>query len=204
MKHAIGLIFGAVLAGVAFAEPVVHEVGAFRAIEVQEDVRLNVTMGPAQAVSAVALDGDVSKLRVREFLPWLVFDRNTRWFIFPKWRDDVLEVSVETPVLNGLKAFDGAQATFAGDAGERLWVEAGAGGMVAVTDIEVEELTMVARDGGTINAAGSCNTITIRNEGEMVDASGMTCQSFVVRGDPDGVVLPTGAVVVDEHPASGS
>ncbi len=204
MKHAIGLIFGAVLAGAAFAEPVVHEVGAFRAIEVQEDVRLRVTMGQAQSVTAVALDGDVSKLRAREFLPWLVFDRNTRWFIFPKWRDDVLAVSVETPVLNGLKAFDGARATFAGDAGERLWVEAGARGMVTVTDLEVEELTMVARDGGTITAAGSCNTITIRNEGELVDASGMTCESFVVRGDPDGVVLPIGAVVVDEHPASGS
>ena len=200
MKHAIGLIFGTVLAGAAFAEPVVHEVSAFRAIEVQEDVRLSVRIGQAQEVTAVALDGDVSKLRVREFLPWLVFDRHTRWFIFPKWRDDVLEVSVETPLLNGLKAFDGAQATFEGDAGERLWVEAGAGGLVTVSDVRVDELTLVGREGGRIVAAGLCDRLTIRNEGIAVDASAMDCASFVVRGDPAGVTLPDGAVTVENHP----
>jgi hypothetical protein len=139
-------------------------------------------------------------LRVREFLPWIVFDRDTRWLIFPKWREDVLQVSVETPVLNGLKAFDGAQATFSGDADERLWIETGDGGLITAPDVVVDELTLVARAGGTIVAAGRCDRLTIRNEGVSVDASAMDCASFVVRGDPAGVRLPTGAVTVDDHP----
>ncbi len=178
----------------------IYEVGTFRAIEVQQDVRLAVTIADEQLVTAEALDGDVSKLRLREFLPWIVFDRDTRWLIFPKWREDVLQVSVETPVLNGLKAFDGAQATFSGDADERLWIEAGDGGAVTVPDVRVDELTLVAREGGTIVVAGDCDRLTIRNEGISIDASGMDCSSFVVRGDPAGVTLPAGAVTVDEHP----
>ena len=186
------------LASAVAADP--YEVGAFRAIEVQQDVRLAVTIADEQLITAQALDGDVAKLRLRQFLPWIVFDRDRRWLIFPKWREDVLQVSVETPVLNGLKAFDGAQATFSGDANERLWVEAGDGGVVTVPDVRVNELTLVAREGGTIVVAGDCDRLTIRNEGISIDASGMACASFVVRGDPVGVVLPVGAVTVDEHP----
>ncbi len=201
MKNVIaGLLIGMLSAGKVFAAPETYDVGVFRAIEVQQDVRLDVSIAEAQSVSAVAIDGDVSKLRIREFLPWIVFDRNTRWFIFPKWREDLLKVSVETPVLNGLKAFDGAQATFSGDADERLWVETGHGGLITLPNVRVDELTLVAREGGTIVAAGRCDRLTIRNEGVLVDASGMDCASFVVRGDPTDVTLPGGAVVVEAHP----
>lgn len=198
------MAFWLVLPQVAVADSVTHDVGAFRAIEAQQGVQLTVAIGDQQVVTASAIDGDVSKLRVREFQPWLVFDRETRWFIFPKWRDDLLAVSVETPVLNGLKAFDAADATFAGDADARLWIEAGTGGRVTLPDVEVEELTLVGREGGIIVAAGTCDRLTIRNEGVQVDASGMACQSVVVRGDPGGVILPTGTIVLEAHPESES
>ncbi len=201
MKNVIaGLLIGVLSASAVFAEPETYDVGVFRAIEVQQDVRLDVSIAEAQSVSAIAIDGDVSKLRIREFLPWIVFDRNTRWLIFPKWREDLLQVSVQTPVLNGLKAFDGAQATFSGDADERLWIETGHGGLITLPNVRVDELTLVAREGGAIVAAGRCDRLTIRNEGVSVDASAMDCASFVVRGDPKDVTLPGGAVVVDAHP----
>jgi len=201
MKPSIFVVcLAAAFAGPSFADPIVHEVNPFRAIEVQEGVRLDVSIAEDIAVSVDAVEGDPTKLRIREFLPWIVFDRDTRWLIFPKWREDVLQVSVDTPVLNGLKAFDGAQATFSGDADERLWIEAGDGGAINLPDVEVVELTLVAREGGTIMAEGRCDMLTIRNEGVSVDASGLTCGSIVVNGDPAGVILPSGAVTVEAHP----
>ena len=201
MKRSLTAVcLAAVMASAAFAEPISREVGEFRAIEIQDGVRLDISIAAAQAVSVVAVDGDPNKLLIREFLPWIVFNRDMRWFIFPKWRDDVLQVSVETPVLNGLKAFEGAQATFSGDADERLWIETGTGGVITLSDIAVEELTLVARGGGTIVASGTCEQLTIRNQGFSVDASGLQCDSIVVNGDDTNISLPAGATVVAEHP----
>ncbi|WP_342075950.1 GIN domain-containing protein [Yoonia sp. SS1-5] len=204
-RTAVALAIGLAMAGqAALSQEAALDVGPFRALEVQEDVLLDVSIGPIQTINATPIKGDLAQLRTREFLPWVVFDRDTRWFIFPQWREDIFQVSVETPVLNGLKAFDGAQARFSGDADQRLWIEAGAGGGVALDDVVVHELTLVARAGGTITAQGRCAMLTIRNEGLSVDASELTCDSVVVNGDPAHVTLAPGTIVVDAHPDPAS
>ena len=184
------------------AEPVTHQVGTFRAIEVQEDVRVDIVIDANQTVTAQSATGDVSKLRLRQFLPWIVFDRDTRWLIFPKWRDDQIDVSITTPVLNGLKAFDGAQATLTGDADARLWVEAGRGGVVRLDGVEVTELTLVGREDGRIEAAGTCERLTIRGTAAAIDASGLDCQTVVVTATNADLLLPDRGTVVDAHPES--
>lgn len=181
-----------------------YEVGAFRAIDVQMGIRVDVTVAPEYAVTAQATKGDLAKFRIKEYLPWLVFERDTRWLMFSKWRDDQFDVTVETPILNGLKAFEDAQATFTGDADERLWIETGSGGRIDVVEVKVDELTLVGREGGTIVAGGQCDQLTIRNESAVIDASGLSCASIVVNGGQDGVKLAPGAVVVDNHAGTDS
>ncbi len=174
----------------------------FRAIEVREGVSLEVQMADEYEVSVEAADGDFTHFRVREFLPWLAVDRHTRWFIFPNWRRDAYTMRVNTPEMNGLKALDSATATFTGDAGERLFAEAADRGVVTLNDVTAKQLTLVGNRDGAIVATGTCETLTIRARGAVIDASGLDCASVVVNENDADVMLSPNAVVVDEHEGS--
>jgi len=192
------------LAGAISAQDQTFETGAFRAIEAKKGIALTVSIADDYAVTAQAIDGDISFFRVNEFLPWLVLDRETRWFIFGRWRQDQFAATIQTPVLNGIKAVDGAQVAFSGNAKQRLWAEATEDGVLTLMDVRVDDLTLFARDEGQITAAGQCDTLTIRSDDGAIDASGLDCGSIVVNGDAELITLPDRAVPVDEHPkASG-
>ena len=199
MKFIFASVFGLLASG-ALAQSETYETGAFRAIDVRDDVQVSVTIGDEYLVEATAVKGDLAQLRLKEFLPWLAIDRDTRWLIWPQWRDDVFALEIQTPVMNGVKALEGASLTFSGDADRRLWAEAGDGGLLTLTDLDVYELTIMGQRDGRIVADGVCEELTIRGQGAFVDARGLDCASIVVDADGSEVLLPDGAQVLDEHP----
>ncbi|MEJ6401664.1 GIN domain-containing protein [Yoonia sp. 2307UL14-13] len=196
----ITAFFVALSASTAFAESEIYETGAFRAIDVRDGVQVSVTIGDDYAVTATPVKGDLAQLRLKAFLPWLAIDRDTRWLIWPQWRDDVFAVDITTPVMNGVKALEGGVLTFTGDADRRLWAEAGDGGVVTLTDLEVSELTIMGQAGGRVIADGVCEELTIRGRDAFVDLRGLDCASIVVDAPGSDVLLPDGAWVVEEHP----
>ncbi|MEJ6398681.1 GIN domain-containing protein [Yoonia sp. 208BN28-4] len=164
----------AVCAGAAQAEELVIDQTGFTAIHVNEDVTVNITYGDEYSVVARTVDGDLSKLDVNRYSGWLVFNRDTRWFIFPNGRTDEFIVDITTPVLNEVKSFDGSRVFVTGLTADALRAEAATGGTLTLLDASVDDLALVVND-GSIAADGTCETVALTGTAGFVDASALAC-----------------------------
>lgn len=142
-----------------WAEEKTFNFNGIDSIDARNGVTVTVVEGDEVSIVANARKGDVDKLSVRKFGPWLAINRDTRWFIFPFGRSDDLEVTVTLPNLRNIKAYDTALATASGFSGDTLRAEALEGGTVDLLDVDVVDVTLYATEGGSLTVAGACQTV---------------------------------------------
>jgi len=180
------------LASPALAQEKTFDFKGIDSIDARNGVNVTVVPGDEITITATATSGDVEKLVVQKFGPWLALNRDTRWLIFPYGRRDEIDVMITLPSLRNIKAFDTATATASGFNGETLRAEALQGGIVSVTDITYPELTLYATEGGDLTVAGSCDTVVVEAIiNASIAADALTCANVAATTRSGGSIAAT-------------
>lgn len=192
------------LASPALAQEKTFDFKGIDSIDARNGVHVTVVPGDEITVTATARSGDVDKLVIQKFGPWLALNRDTRWLIFPYGRSDEIEVVITLPNLRNIKAFDTATATASGFSGETLRAEALQGGVVSVTDIAYPDVTLYATEGGDLTVTGSCETAVVEaiiNASIMSDA--LTCANVAATTRSGGSIAATASNLASEDSTMG-
>ncbi len=188
----------------AQAQEKVFDFKGIDSIDVRNGVTVNVVPGDEVSVVAEAISGDVDKLIIRKFGPWLAINRNTRWFIFPYGRSDEIEVTITLPELRNIKAFDTASATARGFDGDTLRAEALQGGRVDVSEVDVPDVTLYATEGGVLTVSGACETVVVEAVvNAEIGAGTLVCANAAATTRSGGTVTATATQLASQDNRRG-
>jgi len=193
-----------ILAIVLFAAPVsaqeiTYDFKGISNIEVRNGITVELVQGDEFSVVGTAQSGDVSQFRLQQYGSWLAVNRNTRWFIFPYWRDDALTLTVTMPDTRALKAYGAASITATGFSGDRIRAEALEGGTVTLNDFNFDETSLYATQNGALSISGNCDMLDAEViESASINADALDCKTGTLEAKSGGVISVSEATQIIE------
>lgn len=186
------------LAGLAHAETRTFDVGSFTNIDISAGLDLDFQAGASQSVTVENAKGDFSDIEVFVRGDTLVLKRkkNMSW----GQKRQRYGISVTAPVISGLEASSGSDASGSGMTGETISIEVSSGADVSVNGVDGGTVRIETSSGSDATVSGACTTVRAEaSSGSDIEARDLICQNGEadVSSGSDIAIHVTGSVRAD-------